>query len=140
TERLKEECDMKNRRFTKGLLGTLGCTSLLMAAAVQAAPVELQWGDPEEFRDIRATNNNQDRFEQRTLRELEEAFREEAEALPENYTLHVTVKDLDLAGEIEYFHRDHPFGLRVVRNVDYPKMELAWELRDEYDEVVKSGD
>lgn len=131
---------MKSKTLTKGLLGTLGCAGLLVAASSNAATVELQWNEPDDFRDVRATNSGQDKFEQRTLQELEEQFRSEAEALPENLTLHITVNDLDLAGDIEYFHSGYPFGLRVIRSVDFPKMELAWELRDEYDAVISSGD
>lgn len=131
---------MTKRKLKAGLLGTLGCASLLLAGAGNAATVELQWQDIDDFRDVRSVNGGQDKFERRTLQSLEEMFRSEAEALPANHTLHLTVKDLNLAGEIEYFHPGYPFGLRVIRNLDFPTMDLAWELRDEHDTVIRSGD
>jgi hypothetical protein len=118
----------------------LSTAMLLATAGVQAATANLQWSDPKEFRDIRATNDNQKRFEQRVIKELEEEFREEAAKLPEGQTLNISVKDVDLAGTIEYFYRNYPNGLRVLRNVDFPQLELSYELRDANDNVIKSGE
>jgi hypothetical protein len=120
---------------------TLSALVLLLSSALSAAAtVEVSWDDPKDFRDIRVTNDNKARFQARVIEELEEQFREEGEKLPADQTLHVTVHDVDLAGDIEYFHRGYPFGLRVVRNVDFPTIDLSYELTDANDRVIKSGD
>lgn len=126
----------------KSLLSTLSAAALglAMSAGVQAATVAFEHADPSDFRDIRATEQGQKNFEESVLRELEEQFAEEAAKLPEGQTLQVTLKDVDLAGEIEYFHRFYPFGLRVIRNVDFPRMEFSYVLRDANGEVLKAGD
>lgn len=113
---------------------------LAMSAGAQAATVAFEYTNPEDFRDIRATEQSQPKFEQSVLRELEDEFRAQAATLPEGQTLHVTLKDVDLAGDIEYFHHSYPFGLRVIREVDFPQMELSYELRGAGGEVIKSGE
>lgn len=112
----------------------------LATAGAQAATVNVQWNDTKEYRDIRAVQSSQQRFEQRVIKELEEEFRQEAAKLPADQTLNISVTDVNLAGEVEYFYRDYPFGLRVIRNVDFPQLELSYELRDANDQVIKSGD
>lgn len=123
---------------SKALLAT--ACGVLLTTAVSAATVEVEWGNPEEFQDIRATDVNQRRFNERVMNELEEQFRREAAKLPADQTLHIAVNDVDLAGEIEYFHGNHPFGLRVIRRVDAPSLSLSYELRDDSDAVLQSGE
>jgi hypothetical protein len=113
---------------------------LALSTGAHAAALVFEHGDPQHFQDIRATDQSQARFEQRVLKDLEEHFRKEAAVLPEGQTLHVNVTDVDLAGFIEYFHSRYPMGLRVVRNVDFPQMDLSYELRDGNDNVIQSGD
>jgi hypothetical protein len=122
------------------LVKTLSALVLLLSSAFSAAAtVEFSWDDPGTFRDIEATNTNKDRFQTRVMDELEDQFRQEAAKLPADQTLHLTVHDVDLAGDIEYFHDGYPFGLRVVRNVDFPTIDLSYELKDSNDTVIKSG-
>jgi hypothetical protein len=126
----------------KALRQTLLATACAVAvtATAQAATVAFEYTDPADFRDIRATDTSQQRFQARVLHELEDQFRREATALPEDQTLHVTLKDVDLAGEIEYFYRGYPFGLRVIRNVDSPSVAFSYELRDAEGSVLQTGE
>ncbi|MES2624253.1 MAG: DUF3016 domain-containing protein [Pseudomonadota bacterium] len=122
------------------LVKTASAFALLFASALAcAANVEFTWDDPAQFRDIKVTNENKVRFQTRVINELEEQFRHEAEKLPADQTLHLTVHDVDLAGYVEYFHENYPFGLRVIRNVDFPAIDLTYELRDANNAVIKSG-
>ncbi|MDY6984514.1 MAG: DUF3016 domain-containing protein [Pseudomonadota bacterium] len=127
-----------NKHLPKALLAA--ACGLALSTGANAATLVFEHGDPNDFRDIRATDQSQTRFEQRVLKDIEEHFRKEAAALPENQTLHVNVTDLDLAGFVEYFHQRYPMGLRVIRNVDIPQMELSYELRDGNDAVIQSGE
>lgn len=126
------------KHLRQALLAT--ACGFALSTGAQAATLVFEHGDPNDFRDIRATDQGQARFEQRVLKDIEEHFRKEAAALPENQTLHINVTDLDLAGFVEYFHQRYPMGLRVIRNVDIPQMELSYELRDGKDAVIQSGE
>jgi hypothetical protein len=133
---MEEEETMKTLK--KALLATV-CSALL-ATGANAASVVVDWVNPDAFQDIRAADVNQRRFSERVMKELEEQFRREAAKLPADQTLHIAVNDLDLAGEIEYFHYKHPFGLRVIRRVDAPSLSLSYELRDNTDALLQSGE
>jgi opacity protein-like surface antigen len=123
--------------FKRSLLAVV-LVALLPVA--QAATVEVSWNDPQGFRDIRTTNGGQQRFQASVMSELEQQFQHEAAArLQEGQVLTIAVDDIDLAGEIEYFYTNYPFGLRVIRNVDFPQMTLSYELRDADGKLVKSG-
>lgn len=128
--------------MNKHLVTTMlaGACGLALSAGAQAATVAFEYADPNDFRDIRATDSGQKKFEQHVLKEIEAQFEKEAATLPEGQTLEVNLKDVDLAGDIEYFHRYYPFGLRVVRNVDYPRMEFSYVLRDADGDVIRQGD
>jgi hypothetical protein len=115
---------------------------LAMSSGASAADLAFEYTDPSEFRDLRATDTSQDRFEQRVLKELEAHFRKEAAMLlPEGQNLRVTLTDLDLAGFIEYpSSMRWPMGLRVVRNLDFPQMNFTYEVRDASGELLSSGE
>jgi hypothetical protein len=118
----------------------LAAVLLALLPVAHAATVEVSWKDPKEFRDIRATDTGQQRFQSSVMVELDEQFRDEAASrLATGQTLKISVDDIDLAGEIEYFHRNYAFGLRVIRNVDFPQMTLSYELRDADGKLLKSG-
>ena len=123
------------------LTGTFSAIAVLLSVStVQAATVELEWQQPELWRDIRAVDSSQQRYLERIMDELGEECRAEAEKLPADQNLHIAVRDVDLAGEIEYFYRNYPFGLRVIRNVDTPRLELSYELRDADNNVLQAGE
>ncbi len=127
---------MKNVKRT--LIAT--ACGLAMSAGAHAATVAFEYTDPEDFRDIQATDVGQKGFEAGVLKELEEQFRDEAAALPEGQTLRVTLKNVDLAGDIEYFHSGYPFGLRVIRDIDFPKLEFSYVLLDANGDVLAMGE
>jgi hypothetical protein len=129
---------MTMKHPSKTLIATV--CGLAMSVGAHAATVAFEYTNPDEFRDIRATEQSQPKFEQSVLREFEDEFRDQAAKLPDGQTLHVTLTDVDLAGDIEYFHHAYPFGLRVIRDIDFPQMELSYELRDASGAVLKSGD
>jgi len=118
----------------------LALVLLALVPLSHAATLEFTWGDPEKFRDIRASDENQDKYQANVMKELEAQFQKEAGKLPADQKLKVDVTDLNLAGEVEYFHEGFPNGLRVVRNVDFPSMKLSYVLRDGKGQIVKSGD
>jgi hypothetical protein len=128
---------MKKLLFAKHLLAA---AVLFGAGTTLAADLQIEWNNPDHWQDAKATDINQQRYIERVKEVLGDQFRHEAERLPAGQKLIVSVNDVDLAGEIEYFHRNYPFGLRVIRNVDSPRIDLNYELRDADDHVVKTGE
>jgi hypothetical protein len=127
---------MKKLRYATALSGL---ALILQSAFSTAATVDFTWEDPTKFQDIKQTNGSDARFRTRVMSELEEQFRREAGKLPADQNLRVIVHDVDLAGYIEYFHPGYPFGLRVIRNVDFPIIDLSYEFTDANSSVIKSG-
>ncbi len=122
------------------LVKTVSALALICASALTtAATVEFTWDDPQKFRDMEETNGSDVRFQARVIKELEAQFTRHAQKLPADQTLHVTVHDVDLAGFVEYFHPGYPFGLRVVRNIDFPTIDMSYELKDAGNSVIRSG-
>ena len=112
-----------------------------MAWSVQAASVEIEWQDPQEYRDIRTDQVNQKRFEKRVMETLEAHFAAAAARyLPQNQQLHVRMTDVDLAGEVEYFHTPSGQGLRVVRRLYFPSLSFQYQLRGADGEAIRSGE
>ena len=114
---------------------------LLSTPVVFAADVDVKWQEPDTFSDLRTSSTLQSRFEETVLADLEQHFRESAAAaLPDNQHLSLTITDVDLAGYIDYFQPRNPFGMRLVRNVDFPRIKLNYALKDEQGNILKEGE
>lgn len=112
----------------------------LLSAPVIAANVEVNWQKPETFRDIRGGNVNQTVFQEQVIKELSSHFTEVArEQLPEVYSLYITVTDVDLAGDVEYFFGRFFDGVRVVRDYYFPSISFDYKLIDSNNRIIKSG-
>jgi len=123
--------------------GCVGLIVFLLVSAVmaQAANVEIVWIEPEKYRDIRGGNEPQKSFQERVIKTLSGFFEAAAEELlPEDQTLYLTITDVDLTGDVEYFFLNFPNGIRVMRDVHFPSIEFAYELRDSAGNLLKSGD
>jgi len=114
--------------------------SSLITAPVWAGEAKVTWENPDRYRDVRAAEENQARFEQRVFAGLEAHFQVLAERLPEGHKLDVTVKDLDLAGEVLPNQFGSSIGLvRTIRNSDFPAIEFAFSVTDADGKVVSEG-
>lgn len=128
---------MRLLRISILMLG--GC--LLSLAALHAAEVSIVWQEPETFRDIEAGNlMAQKQFQQRVIDELGRHIKAAADQyLPDQYRLNMTVTDVDLAGDVEYFFTRFPDGIRIVRDLYFPSIEFTYELTDETGTVRITG-
>ena len=114
---------------------------LCLSAAAGAAGVEIEWQDPGKYRDIRAGNEGQKNFEERVTAALTRSFEDAAaDHLPAEQKLRLTITDVDLAGDIEYFFLDFPEGIRVMRDVYFPSIAFTYELLDASGAVIDSGE
>jgi hypothetical protein len=117
---------------------TLICLCLAMTA--KAASVQIEWQHPEKYRDIRAGNEVQHDFQERVTAALTRAFVDAAEDhLPSDQRLHLTITDVDLAGDVEYFFLNFPQGIRVMRDLYFPSISFTYELKDATGKVINSG-
>lgn len=113
---------------------------VLLSSPVHAASVEVTWQEPESYRDIRAAEESQNRFQARVFDDLEKHFALLAKRLPEDQKLSITVTDLDLAGEVTPENIGGSLRLvRVVRSADFPSITFSYVLTDAEGRVVSEG-
>ncbi len=129
-------------RVVNQLLASLLLVAALFGAVstAQAATLEVTWQDVDNYRDIRATNENQARFQEKVTSGLAEHLTELAAQLPTDHVLRITVTDLDLAGRVEPMFSDTFQTARVLNRIDYPMIEFSYEYVDASGAVVKSGE
>lgn len=129
---------MSMERFCRNAGLTAAIWGLALAAA---AKVEITWVEPEHFRDIEGGPESQRSFQDQVIAVLTAYFEAGAtEYLQEDQTLALTITDVDLAGDVEYFFFRFPFGIRVMRDIYFPSIEFTYELRDADGRVLKSGE
>jgi len=112
--------------------------AVLLAATAGAASagVTVAYEQPEKFRDM--PFNQVDREE--LLRQLSEHFAVLGQDLPPGQDLHITVKDIDLAGRIEPARWNFNNDIRLLRGgADWPTMQLSYVL-EENGRVLRSGE
>ena len=131
---------MRNHQIPTLLLGA----ALVVAPAIQtqAAEVNLEWQNPDKYRDIEANYlESQVVFQQRVIDELGHVIREAAdEHLADRQRLNMTVTDIDLAGDVDYFFTRFNQGVRVVTDLYFPSIEFSYELQDAQGNVIMSGE
>ncbi|HAW94489.1 MULTISPECIES: DUF3016 domain-containing protein [unclassified Arsukibacterium] len=126
---------------------TLWIAFIVMAWAAPAssddktsAELALSWQAPEKFTDVRTANDSRSRFLERVQRNFEQVFQEMADKLPKGYSWQITVTDVDLAGEVDYFATNTGQAIRVIKEVNSPAIRFNHLLRDQYGEEVVSGE
>jgi hypothetical protein len=136
----QEDLSMNRNLIVNSVCMTAVTLCLAMAMAAQAANVEIEWLKPEKYLDIRGGDENQKRFQERVIAALTSYFKEAAaEILPADQTLYLTITNVDLAGDVEYFFTAFPMGVRVMRDIYFPSIEFNYELRDAGGKVLKRG-
>jgi len=113
---------------------------VLGTGSAQAAEVQIKWQDPEKFSDIRPANDSRKAFRDRVINKFDSFFNEMATQLPEGYKWEVTVTDVDLAGDVDYFIGGAGNALRVVKDIYSPAIRFTHVLRDKHGEEVVSGE
>ncbi len=117
--------DMKMQKFY--LLSMSMILSLFLSTTVFAASLEINWIEPDKYRDIDPGNSSKKRFHKRVFESLENQFKKQAIKLPENYKMKISVTDVDLAGDIRYATAE---SIRIVKDLYFPSMHLSYELLD----------
>ncbi len=114
--------------------------TVLVAGVVQAGEVKVEWQEPEKFTDIRPANDSRKAYRERVLTKFEGFFQDMAAKLPDGYQWQVTVTDIDLAGDIDYFATGSGQALRIIKDIYSPAIKFSYVLRDKHGEEVASGE
>lgn len=105
--------------------------------------VTINWENPKDYTDVRPANESRSRFLKRTLKQFDEIFAELGEQLPKDHTLHITVTNVDLAGQVwpqQFVGLGHGSGdVRLIKDIDIPRMAFSYELKHQGD-LVKNAE
>lgn len=125
-------------------------SKLLVAAALLAAgsasadasapqpTLAVRFVDPQQFTDA-SFSYDRERERSIVLRGIEQHLRQLAAArLAPDRSLEIEVLDVDLAGRFEPW-RARTAEVRVVREIDWPRITLRYTLRDD-DDILASGE
>jgi hypothetical protein len=119
---------------------TLGLSNQTLAQA----KVEIEWDKPEKYRDVRPSNESRKRFMDATFERINKYMNELALALPDDQTLLMKVSDLDLAGQVwpaSFIGLGNSASdVRVIKNIDIPRITFSYQLLDESGEVVQQAE
>lgn len=127
---------MRNSLLVLTMLAAFGIAD----AQAVAAEVKVTFEQPEKYTDIRPTHESRSRYEQKVLQSVEKIFTDLAAKMPEGYQWQVTVTDIDLAGDVDYFAGPNGQALRIVKDIYSPAVRFSHSLRDNYGEEVLSGE
>jgi len=113
--------------------------SIVLSLSVQAASVSVEFVKKELYQDIDSGGNqSQPRFEERLFNVIKSSFEKNAEKLPKDLTLKVSVLDIDLAGAVA-----HGLGMgqdiRQVSDKDFPRVLFYMILEDKDGKIVFQG-
>ena len=123
---------MKNILMGMVLAGLAG-----LGWADEMSPVKLQWKNPEQFRDVKAANESQKRYQQRVFDTLERFLQKKtAVLLAGGQSLELTVHDLDLAGDVLPMVGPHHQDIRVIRDLYPPRVDIEFTLYDKQGKVL----
>lgn len=106
--------------------------------------ISVEWVEPKSFRDVKDGTFSSERFRKRVFNQLEKHLDKLASDLPEGQTISFKVTDLDLAGRIEpasFIGYSRSLDeVRIMRNVDIPRIKFEYALLDDKGEVIKKED
>lgn len=103
----------------------------------KTSAVKVTWQNPEKYSDIRPANSSRKVYQERVTKAFDKFLGELAEKLPAGYRLEVTVKDLDLAGDVNPMYRLDNTDIRVVKDIYFPRMKLDYVLFDQNNQQIQ---
>lgn len=104
--------------------------ALFFSASASAGEATLELKSPEKYTEIDSGNQGTKSMLRSISKSLGAEFSELAAKLPAGYTLAVTVTDLDLAGEVDPIPSRTMQEVRVLRDIDFPRMTFDYQLKD----------
>lgn len=105
-------------------------------AAQQEATVKVNWQNPEKYTDIRPSSGSKKVYQKRVISAFDKIWADLSKKLPAGHSLVITVKDLDLAGDVNPMYRIDHNDIRVIKEIYFPRMTFDYQLLDSTGQVV----
>lgn len=105
-------------------------------ASQQSTTIKVNWQNPEKYSDIRPSSGTKKAYQKRVISAFDKIWSGFADQLPAGYSLQVTVKDLDLAGDVNPMYRIDHSDIRVVKEIYFPRMTFDYQVLDHQGKVV----
>jgi len=119
-------------------LFALAFTAHNAMAFSKTTDVSIDWVKPELYKDIDAgSGESKKKHKQKLFNAITKVFEDEAQKLPNDYKLEVSILDVDLAGEV-----NHGAGVnsrRIITDTDFPRIMFYMVLKDEAGKIVLQG-
>jgi Protein of unknown function (DUF3016) len=113
--------------------------ALLGASAPALAQLRVHFVEPDQFTD--ASLGGRYGTDRRVLHVLEQHLHElAARCLAPAQALEIRVLDIDLAGRQEWWNRSGAYDARVMREITWPRIDIAYTLRRSDSEVIEARD
>jgi hypothetical protein len=131
---------MKTLRLFSAALGLVAAGALRAETVSTASRVDVVFDHPENFRDVKDSENPTDRGRDAILSNIRDFLvRKATPLLPAGDTLTMTFSDIDLAGEFEPWRGAQWDEVRIVKDVYPPAFKFTFTVRDASGRVVKQG-
>jgi hypothetical protein len=113
--------------------------AIICSASIMAAEAEVHWQSPEKYTDIKSGNQSRANMLRSIDKSFTKEFAELAAKLPAGYRLVVTVTDLDLAGELDPIPSQMVHQIRVLKNIDFPRVRFDYRVLNTTGTVLSDG-
>ncbi|EWH10839.1 hypothetical protein DS2_06096 [Catenovulum agarivorans DS-2] len=111
--------------------------TLAYSQMLNAAQLEVEWQNPEEYTDINEGNTyTRSAYQQHVFNRFEQFLTHRAAKLPDEQKLKLVVTDLDLAGETRFNFEE----IRVIKEPYIPRMKFSYQLFDSQGNELQAGD
>jgi hypothetical protein len=114
-------------------------TLTAQASTPTTAEVKVAWQHPEKYTDIRPSNGTKAAYQKQVIKAFDKIWADFASKLPAGYRLEVTVKDLDLAGDVNPMFRIDHNDIRVIKDIYFPRMNFDYVLFDANKQQIAAG-
>ncbi len=113
----------------KRILGVTAICCLLAVPVLNAANVEINWDEPDRFSDV----SDDWTFVQSDFEIFKESFTKYVQKLADRYMppdadLTLTIRDVDLAGELEPWRKAPNNNIRIVREIYPPRIKFHYNI------------
>ena len=106
--------------------------------------ISVEWIEPKSFTDVRQANFSSAKFRKHVFNQLEKHLSKLAKDLPKGQVINFKITDLDMAGSVEPASiiglSSSMEDVRVMRNIDIPRIKFEYELVDASGAVIKSAE
>lgn len=116
----------------------LAMSSFTLSAQTPESAIKVEWVQPEKYTDIRPSNESKAMYRKHVIESFDKFWTKLSEKLPQGYKLALTIKDVDLAGDVNPLYRVDNRDIRVIKDMYFPKITLDYQLQDAAGAVVAS--